>query len=43
MIQGEQPPYKKSEKATLKTIDLEKGNIIDFETEKGKKYTIVPK
>lgn len=43
MIQGEQPPYKKSEKATLKTMDLQKGNVIDFETEKGKKYTIVPK
>jgi alpha-L-fucosidase 2 len=37
------PPYKKNEKATLVSLHPEKGYAIDFETQKGKKYTIVPK
>jgi alpha-L-fucosidase 2 len=43
MIHTKQPSYKKNQKATLIALDIEKGYVIDFETEKGKKYTIVPK
>jgi alpha-L-fucosidase 2 len=36
------PPYEKDPKAKLPSLDLEKEYIIDFKTEKGKTYTIVP-
>ena len=37
-----QPPYKKDPKATLQDLNLKKEYVIDFKTEKGKTYTIVP-
>ena len=36
------PPYKKIANATLVEVDMTKGYIIDFKTEAGKTYTIVP-
>ena len=36
------PPYKKNEEAKLVEVDQSKGYTIDFKTEKGKTYTIVP-
>ncbi|SKC83980.1 glycoside hydrolase family 95 protein [Ohtaekwangia koreensis] len=36
------PAYKKSEAATIPALEFTKGYVIDIETEKGKRYTIVP-
>jgi alpha-L-fucosidase 2 len=36
------PPYEKDRRAKLQGLDLKKQYIIDFKTEKGKTYTIVP-
>lgn len=36
------PPYKKNAAARLVSIDTSKGYIIDFKTEKGKTYTVIP-
>jgi alpha-L-fucosidase 2 len=36
------PPYKKDANAKLQELDIRKEYIIDFKTEKGKTYTIVP-
>ena len=36
------PPYEKNSNAKLVEIDKTKGHFIDFETQKGKTYTIVP-
>ncbi|ACU04899.1 glycoside hydrolase family 95 protein [Pedobacter heparinus] len=36
----EKPEYHKSENAKLQVLDLKKSYVIDFETEKGKTYTI---
>jgi alpha-L-fucosidase 2 len=38
----EQPPYEKSLNAKLVDVEYTRGYVIDFKTEKGKKYTIVP-
>ncbi|MDB5229474.1 MAG: Alpha-L-fucosidase [Chitinophagaceae bacterium] len=37
-----QPPYEKNPKAALQNINNGKEYVIDFKTEKGKTYTIVP-
>jgi alpha-L-fucosidase 2 len=37
------PPYQKNESATLVAVKSTKGYVIDFETVKGKTYTIIPK
>jgi len=37
-----QPPYEKNLKAELQQLNLKKEYVIDFQTEKGKTYTIVP-
>jgi alpha-L-fucosidase 2 len=36
------PPYQKNEKAKLLELTIKEGYTIDFKTEKGKTYTIVP-
>ncbi len=36
------PPYKKVEQAKLVEINNEKGIVIDFMTQKGKTYTVIP-
>jgi alpha-L-fucosidase 2 len=36
------PPYEKNPKAKLQDLNLEKEYVIDFITEKGKTYTLVP-
>ena len=36
------PPYKKNTNAVGPSLDLRQEHVIDFETEKGKRYTIVP-
>ena len=36
------PPYEKNANAPLPALEIEKGYTIDFPTEKGKTYTIVP-
>ena len=36
------PPYEKNEEAKLIELNSAKGYTIDFKTEKGKTYTIVP-
>ena len=36
------PPYQKNEKAKLVELNIPKRYTIDFTTEKGKTYTIVP-
>ncbi|MFY7900793.1 MAG: glycosyl hydrolase family 95 catalytic domain-containing protein [Chitinophagaceae bacterium] len=36
------PNYKKNKQAVLTNIKTTKGYVIDFKTEKGKKYTLVP-
>ncbi|TDH20095.1 glycoside hydrolase family 95 protein [Segetibacter sp. 3557_3] len=41
MVYG-MPPYKKNENAKLVAVDTAKGYVIDFKTEKGKTYTVVP-
>ncbi|TZF83291.1 glycoside hydrolase family 95 protein [Pedobacter sp. BS3] len=38
----EVPPYQKNPSAKLLQLDVRKGYVIDFKTEKGKSYTIVP-
>jgi alpha-L-fucosidase 2 len=37
-----QPPYEKNPNAKLQELNLKKDYVIDFPTEKGKTYTIVP-
>ena len=37
-----QPPYEKNPKAQLPELKVEKGYPIDFKTEKGRTYTVVP-
>jgi alpha-L-fucosidase 2 len=37
-----QPPYEKNPDAKLQQLNLKKEYVIDFKTEKGKTYTIVP-
>jgi alpha-L-fucosidase 2 len=37
------PPYKKNGAATLPALNSDEGYVMDVETEKGKRYTIVPK
>ena len=36
------PPYEKNAEAKLVEVNQQKGYTIDFKTEKGKTYTIVP-
>jgi len=36
------PPYEKNASARLVELEVKKGYVIDFKTEKGKTYTIVP-
>lgn len=40
-ITFEKPDYKKSEKAKLQDLGLEKRYVVDFQTEKGKTYKII--
>lgn len=41
--QADLPEYKNNAKAPLLSIDKESGYVIDFETEKGKRYHLVPR
>ncbi|HJY22803.1 MAG TPA: hypothetical protein VJ279_07955, partial [Hanamia sp.] len=36
------PPFEKNKNARLVDVDVKKEYVIDFKTEKGKTYTIVP-
>ena len=38
-----QPPYEKNDGAKLVVLQMKKGYVIDFKTEKGKWYSVVPK
>jgi alpha-L-fucosidase 2 len=39
---AEAPPYKKNDRAKLPGLEVNEGYVIDMETEKGKRYTLVP-
>lgn len=41
-VKSGEVPYEKNELATLQDLDIQKGYVIDFETEKGKTYVIEP-
>ena len=43
VMQSDLPSYKKNMNTALTPLSVDVGNAIDFETEKGKRYTIVPK
>ena len=42
LTQSDSPEFKNNARTTLASLPAEKGYVIDFETEKGKRYTIVP-
>jgi alpha-L-fucosidase 2 len=39
---SEAPPYKKNDRAKLPALEVSEGYVIDIETEKGKRYMLVP-
>ena len=42
LMQSDSPEFKNNANAALIPMSVEKGYVIDFETEKGKRYTVVP-
>jgi alpha-L-fucosidase 2 len=42
LMQSDSPEFKNNTRAALVTLSGEKGYVIDFDTEKGRHYTIVP-
>lgn len=42
LVQSDSPEFKNNARTELASLSVDKGYVIDFETEKGKHYTIVP-